>query len=208
MRTAPVLRGGPVLTGVWLVAGLFLFACGTICFLESRLGLPPWDVLHQGIAKHTPLSFGVANECVAVVVLAIAWSLGAKPGVGTIANAVLIGGFVALLQPTRVAHALADVPLAARIGVMAAGLVLTGIGSAFYIGAGVGAGPRDSLMLVGARRTRLRVGLVRAVLESSALVGGFVLGGKVGVGTVVFAALIGPAVESAFYVVSRSRLAV
>jgi len=195
-----------VLTGVWLVAGLFLFACGTICFLESRLGLPPWDVLHQGIAKHTPLSFGVANECVAVVVLALAWWLGARPGIGTVANAVLIGGFVALLQPTHVAHALGHVPLAARIAVMAAGLLLTGIGSAFYIGAGVGAGPRDSLLLVGSRRTSLRVGVVRAVLESSALVAGFALGGKVGVGTVVFAALIGPAVEAAFYLVSRSLL--
>lgn len=207
MRTAPVLRGGPVLTGVWLVAGLFLFSCGTICFLESRLGLPPWDVLHQGIAKHTPLSFGLANECVAVLVLALAWLLGAQLGVGTVANAVLIGGFVALLQPTRFAHALGDVPLGARVAVMAAGLVLTGIGSAFYIGAGVGAGPRDSLMLVGARRSGLRVGAVRAAIESTVLVAGFALGGKVGVGTVVFAALIGPGVETAFYLVSRSRLA-
>jgi len=206
VRTAPVLRGGPVLTGVWLVGGLFLFACGVICFLESRLGLPPWDVLHQGIAKHTPLSFGVANECVAVVVLALAWSLGATPGIATVANAVLIGGFVALLQPTHAAHALGDVPLGARVAVMAAGLALTGIGSAFYIGAGVGAGPRDSLMLVGARRTGLRVGAVRAGIESAALVAGFALGGKVGVGTIVFAALIGPAVETAFYLVSRSRL--
>jgi uncharacterized membrane protein YczE len=206
VRTAPVLRGGPVLTGVWLVAGLFLFACGTICFLESRLGLPPWDVLHQGIAKHTPLSFGVANECVAVVVLALAWSLGAKPGIGTVANAVLIGGFVALIQPTHAAHVLGDGPLASRVAVMAAGLALTGVGSAFYIGAGVGAGPRDSLMLVGSRRTGLRVGAVRAAIESTALVAGFALGGKIGVGTIVFAALIGPAVETAFYLVSRSRL--
>ena len=80
MRTAPVLRGGPVLTGVWLVAGLFLFACGIVCFLESRLGLPPWDVLHQGIAKHTPLSFGVANEVVGVIVLFVAWGSDRDPG--------------------------------------------------------------------------------------------------------------------------------
>ncbi len=206
MRTAPVLRGGPLLTGVWLVGGLFLFACGTICFLESRLGLPPWDVLHQGIAKHTPLSFGVANEAVAVVVLALAWSLGSRPGIGTVANAVCIGGFVALLQPLHVAHELGHAPLAGRAGVMLAGLALTGIGSAFYIGAGVGAGPRDSLMLVGSKRTGLRVGAMRALIESTALVIGFALGGKVGLGTVVFAALIGPAVETAFFLVARSRL--
>ncbi len=207
MRTAPVLRGGPLLTGVWLVGGLFLFACGIICFLESRLGLPPWDVLHQGIARHTPLSFGLANEAVAVAVLALAWSLGAPPGLGTVANAVCIGGFVALLQPLHVVHQLGHVPLAGRAGVMLAGLALTGVGSAFYIGAGVGAGPRDSLMLVGARRTGLRVGAMRAAIESTALVVGFALGGKVGVGTLVFAALIGPVVEMGFFVVSRSRLA-
>ena len=67
MRAAPALRGGLVARSAWLVAGLFLCACGIVAFLASRLGLPPWDVLHQGIAKHTPLSFGLANEVVAIV---------------------------------------------------------------------------------------------------------------------------------------------
>lgn len=207
MRTAPVLRGGPLLTAVWLVAGLFLFACGIVCFLQSRLGLPPWDVLHQGIAKHTPLSFGVANEVVGVFVLCIAWLLGSAPGIGTVANAVLIGAFVVVLQPLHVVHALGDASLAGRAGVLAAGLVLFGVGSALYIGAGVGAGPRDSLMLVGSKRSGLRVGVVRAVIESTVLLIGFALGGKVGVGTVLFALLIGPCVEGAFALASRSRLA-
>jgi uncharacterized membrane protein YczE len=207
VRTAPVLRGGPVLTGVWLVVGLFLFACGIVCFLESRLGLPPWDVLHQGIAKHTPLSFGVANEVVGVVILCVAWSLGSPPGIGTVANAVLIGAFVVVLQPLHVVHALGDTSLAGRIAVLAAGLALFGIGSALYIGAGVGAGPRDSLMLVGSKRTGFRVGVVRALIESTVLLVGFALGGQIGVGTVVFALLIGPCVEGAFFIVSRSRLA-
>jgi uncharacterized membrane protein YczE len=207
VRTAPVLRGGPLLTAVWLVVGLFLFACGIVCFLESRLGLPPWDVLHQGIAKHTPLSFGAANEVVGVIVLGIAWMLGSPPGIGTVANAVLIGAFVVVLQPLHVVHALGDGPLAERIGVLAAGLVLFGVGSALYIGAGVGAGPRDSLMLVGSKRTGLRVGAVRAAIESTVLLVGFALGGKIGVGTVLFALLIGPAVEGSFALASRSPLA-
>ena len=207
MRTAPVLRGGPLLTAVWLVVGLFLFACGIVCFLESRLGLPPWDVLHQGIAKHTPLSFGAANEVVGVIVLGIAWMLGSPPGIGTVANAVLIGAFVVVLQPLHVVHALGDGPLAERIGVLVAGLVFFGVGSALYIGAGVGAGPRDSLMLVGSKRTGLRVGAVRAAIESTVLLVGFALGGKIGVGTVVFALLIGPAVEGSFALASRSPLA-
>lgn len=196
-----------MLTALWLVAGLFLFACGIVCFLESRLGLPPWDVLHQGIAKHTPLTFGVANEVVGVIVLCVAWLLGSRPGIGTVANAVLIGAFVVVLQPLHVARALGDASLAARIGVLAVGLLLFGVGSALYIGAGVGAGPRDSLMLVGSKRTGLRVGAVRAVIESTVLLVGFALGGKIGVGTVLFALLIGPSVEGAFALASRSRLA-
>lgn len=206
MRAAPALRGGLVARLAWLVAGLFLFSCGIVFFLASRLGLPPWDVLHQGIAKHTPLSFGVANEVVGVIVLALAWSLGSRIGIGTVANAILIGFFVVLLQPLVASDALTGVALPGRIALLAAGLVLFGVGSAFYIGASLGAGPRDSLMLVGAQRTGLRLGWVRALIESTVLLAGFALGGHVGVGTVVFAALIGPAVETSFWLFSRTAL--
>jgi uncharacterized membrane protein YczE len=206
VRTAPVLRGGLGVRFVWLVAGLFLCALGILCFLESRLGLPPWDVLHQGIANHSPLSFGVANEAVAVVVLFGAWALGARVGLGTVANAALIGLFIALVQPLHFVHHLSTWPLPARAAMLAVGLVFFGMGSAFYIGASLGAGPRDSLMLVGSLRTGARIGVVRAVLEASVLVLGVLLGGTVGVGTVAFALLIGPAVEGSFWLVSRTRL--
>ncbi len=206
MRTAPVLRGGLAVRLAWLVAGLFLGGAGIICFLESRLGLPPWDVLHQGIAKRTPLSFGIANEVVAIIVLVLAWVLGARIGFGTVANAALIGIFVAVLQPLHTVQQLSDWPLVPRAALLVAGLLLFGVGSAFYIGASLGAGPRDSLMLVGALRTRWRIGVVRAMIEMSVLVAGFLLGGTVGLGTLVFAALIGPAVEASFWLVSRTRL--
>ena len=114
MHAAPRLRGGWVARAVWLVTGLFLCALGILAFLESKLGLPPWEVLHQGIAKHTPLSFGLANETVAVVVLFVAWRLGSRPGPGTVANAALIGLFVALVQPVGFVQHLAAWPLAAR----------------------------------------------------------------------------------------------
>jgi len=207
MRAAPALRGGLVARLAWLIAGLFLFSCGIVFFLASRLGLPPWDVLHQGLAKHTPLSFGVANEVVGLIVLVLAWALGARIGIGTAANAILIGLFVVLLQPLVTTDALVGVDLAGRIALLAAGLVLFGVGSALYIGAALGAGPRDSLMLVGAHRTGFRLGWVRALIESTVLLAGFALGGHVGVGTVVFAALIGPAVETSFWLFSRTALA-
>jgi uncharacterized protein len=206
VHAAPRLRGGRAARSVWLVTGLFLCALGIIAFLESKLGLPPWDVLHQGIARHTPLSFGVANELVALVVLALAWSLGSRPGPGTVANAVLIGAFVALVQPLHTVQQLSQWSTPARAVLLAAGLVAFGVGSALYIGAAMGAGPRDSLMLVGAHRARVRIGLSRTVIEGSVLVIGFLLGGRVGVGTLVFAALIGPAVEGSFWLVSRSPL--
>ena len=206
MRSAPVLRGGMAVRLGFLVAGLFLFACGIVCFLESRLGLAPWDVLHQGIARHTPLSFGVANEVVGVFVLGLAWLLGARIGIGTVANAVLIGLFVVVLQDSHTVHALSTQPLYARALTLGCGLALFGIGTALYIGANLGAGPRDSLMLVGAHRTGFRIGVVRAAIELAVLLVGFGLGGHVGIGTLLFATLIGPAVEAAFWMLSHTAL--
>lgn len=206
MHAAPRLRGGWVVRSIWLVTGLFLCALGILAFLESKLGLPPWDVLHQGIARRTPLSFGIANEVVALVVLLLAWLLGSRPGPGTVANAALIGLFVALVQPTHLVRELGTWPLGGRALLLAVGLALFGAGSALYIGAALGAGPRDSLMLVGARRARVRIGISRATIEGSVLVVGFALGGTVGVGTLLFAAAIGPAVETSFWLVARSPL--
>ena len=206
MKSAPVLRGGLVARAVWLVTGLFLCAIGILCFLEARLGLPPWDVLHQGIARKTPLSFGAANEVVGVIVLVVAWSLGARIWIGTVANAVLIGLFIILLQPLHAVQSLSDWPLAPRLALLAFGLVCFGVGTAFYIGPNLGAGPRDSLMLVGSKRTGIRIGLMRAMLEISVLAVGVLLGGTVGLGTVAFAALIGPSVEASFWLVTRFHL--
>ncbi len=207
VRTPPSIRGGVSARTACLFFGLFLCACGIVAFLESSLGLPPWDVLHQGLAEHTPLSFGAANIAVGLVVLALAAALGARIGFGTVANATAIGAFVILLGHVAWVDALSETGLAARIGLLVAGVACFGVGSAFYIGAAMGAGPRDSLMLVGSSRSGVRVGAVRATIEAGALLAGFLLGGTVGIGTVAFAALIGPTVEAAFWLLGRSRLA-
>ncbi len=206
-RTHPRVRGGYVARYTSLVFGLFLFALAIVLILESKLGLSPWDVLNQGIARHSPLSFGVANIAVGLVVLCLAWALGAPPGIGTVANAVLVGTFIQLLTSIEVVTDLASQPLAARIALLVGGIVLTGPASAFYIGADLGAGPRDSLMLAGAVRTGRRIRLVRAALELLALSIGIALGGTFGVGTIAFALLIGPVVDASFRLLARSPLA-
>jgi uncharacterized membrane protein YczE len=120
---------------------------------------------------------------------------------------VLIGLFVVFVVPLSVVQDLAGWPLAARIVLLVVALGLFGVGTALYIGAALGAGPRDSLMLVGSLRAGVRIGIARALLEGTALVAGFVLGGTVGVGTLVFALLIGPSVEASFWLVTRVGLA-
>jgi uncharacterized membrane protein YczE len=204
MHVPPRVRGGPAGRLIALFVGLFLFAVGIVCQLESGLGLSPWDVLHQGIAEHTPLSFGAANVVVGVVVLAIAWALGAKIGFATLANSVFVGAFVQALTAIGAVDGLAGDPLGVRITLLVIAMPMYGIASALYLGAWMGAGPRDSLMVVVGSRTHARLGVIRAGIELLALAAGFALGGTVGIGTVVFALTIGPALEGGFWLLRRS----
>jgi hypothetical protein len=171
-----------------LLLGLALYGVSLAFLLRAGLGLAPWDVLHQGLAERTGVSIGVVLIVVSFVVL-LAWiPLWQRPGFGTVANALLIGVFVDLsLSVLDDAHGW---PL--RIGLMVSGVLLNGLATALYIGASLGAGPRDGLMTGLVRRTGRSVRLVRTVLELSVLVVGFLLGGTVGVGTVVYALAIGP----------------
>jgi uncharacterized membrane protein YczE len=206
MRAPPSLRGGFGARLYWLVLGLFLCSCGIVCFLESELGLPPWDVLHQGLAEQLNVSFGVANLLVSVLVLGAVWLLGARIGLATFLNALLIGTFVIALTALEPISALSEENLGIRISLIPIALLCFGVGSAFYIAASMGAGPRDSLMLITARRLGVRIGVARTGIEVAALLLGFALGGTVGVGTAVFALGIGPTVELSFWVLARTPL--
>lgn len=172
-----------------LYVGLALYGFSMALMLESTLGLDPWDVFHQGLAKLTGLSFGTVVILVGAVVLLLWIPLRQRPGIGTVSNVVVIGLVVDAAQavlPTPSA-------LAARIGFLVAGILLNGAATGLYLGARLGAGPRDGLMTgYVARRPGRSVRLVRTVIEVSVLAVGLLLGGTVGFGTVAYALAIGP----------------
>lgn len=171
---------------------------GIVLLLESKLGLSPWDVLNQGISRHTPLSFGTSNIAVSVIVITVSWRLGARIGIGTIANGVLIGAFIDVLLRFGWVTSLSDTAFALRVVFVPVAIALIATGTALYVAPNLGAGPRDSLMLSLTLRSGWRLGLVRGLIEGGALIAGVILGGTVGVATVLFVLLIGPAIELAF----------
>ena len=174
-----------------LYLGLLLYGLSAALLVRARLGLDPWDVLHQGLARHLHLAIGTVVVLVAAVVMLLWIPLRQRPGLGTVSNAVLIGlsmNMALQLLPT-------GGPLTARIVEMIGGVALCGIATGMYIAAGFGPGPRDGLMTGLARRTGRSVRLVRTCLELTVLLTGWLLGGTVGVGTVLFAVGIGPLVQ-------------
>ncbi|HLA92783.1 MAG TPA: hypothetical protein VJO36_04515 [Actinomycetota bacterium] len=207
MKTAPRLRFGPAVRIPSLFVGLVVIAIGIVALLESGLGLSPWDVLHQGIARHTPLTIGTASVVVGLVVLVAAWALGQPPGWGTVANAVVIGLAVDALLAVDAIAELDLEALPVRIALVLVGVALFGIGTALYVGGGLGAGPRDSMMLMLSRRSGVRIAIVRFSMEAVVVAIGFALGGTVGIGTLVFVVLIGPSVEGSFWLLTRLGLA-
>ena len=170
--------------------GLVSFGAGEGLVVASGLGNSPWTVLAEGLALHTPLGVGSATIAISGLVL-LAWiPLRQRPGLGTIANAIVVGWVLGL-----VLLAIGDLSGAAlRWTGLLGGIALVGLGSGFYLGAALGPGPRDGLMTGLHRRTGHPVAGVRAAIELSAVAAGAALGGTVGIGTLIFAVLIGPAV--------------
>jgi uncharacterized membrane protein YczE len=173
-----------------LFGGLVLFGVGIALMVRADLGLAPWDVLHQGVASRTGLAIGTVTILTGVVVLALWLPLRERMGIGTVANALVIG----LVVNATLAVVEAPDPLWARVAFLVVGIFLFGPGSGLYIGAGLGPGPRDGLMTGLARRGR-SVRVVRTGIELTALAVGAALGGTVGIGTVLFALTVGPNVH-------------
>lgn len=177
---------------VRLLVGLWLFGGGEGLITNAELGNSPWTVLAEGVALNSPLSIGAATVIISFLVL-LAWiPLRQRVGLGTLANAVIVG--VAL--DVTLAWVPESSHVVVRGGEVLAGIGCVGIGSGLYINAALGPGPRDGLMTGLNRVTGRPLALVRMAIELSALTGGFTLGGTVGVGTVAFALLVGPAVST------------
>lgn len=176
---------------VQLTVGLWLYGASMAMVIRGALGLDPWDVFHAGVMTHVGLSFGTVVIAVGALVLLLWIPLRQMPGLGTVANVVLIG------VATDVTLAMLTAPdaLLPRAALLVGGVVLNGLAGALYIGAQLGPGPRDGLMTGLARRTGRSIRLVRTSLEVTVLVAGFLLGGQVGLGTVLYAVAIGPLVQ-------------
>ena len=191
-RRMPTLRGRRLPRRlVQLYAGLALYGASMALIIRSTLGNMPWDVLHQGLAGRMGWTIGAVSILVGVLVL-LAWiPLRQRPGLGTVSNVVVIG--------VAVDAALAVVPapehLALRVGLLVGGVLLNAVATAAYIGVHLGPGPRDGLMTGLVRRTGGSVRLVRTSIEVAVVITGWLLGGTLGLGTVVYALAIGPLVQ-------------
>ncbi|SNX56964.1 uncharacterized membrane protein YczE [Streptomyces sp. TLI_55] len=173
---------------IQLYVGLVLYGASSALLVEAGLGLEPWNVLHQGLAELTGLTIGVVSIIVGAAVLLLWIPLRQRPGLGTISNVFVIGiAMDGTLAAVPEVHA-----LAVRIPLLVAGIVVNGAATGLYIAARFGPGPRDGLMTGLHRRTGRSIRLMRTAVEIAVVATGFLLGGTIGVGTVLYAVSIGP----------------
>jgi uncharacterized membrane protein YczE len=191
LRPVPVTTS-PVRRLPQLLAGLTLYGVSMGLQIRSALGLDPWDVLHQALSNRTGLTFGTITAIVGALVLLCWIPLRQRPGVGTVGNIVVI----AIAVDATLALVTQPSSLVARITLLVAGVVLNGLASATYIGVRLGPGPRDGLMTGLTARTGLSIRLVRTGIELTVVATGWLLGGTVGVGTILYALAIGPLTQA------------
>jgi uncharacterized membrane protein YczE len=177
-----------------LALGLTAYGVSMVMMLQSRLGLMPWDVLHQGLALQGGWQMGRVTVAVSFAVLLLWIPLRQKPGFGTLCNAMVIG-LVFDAVNGLIGDRLLDAALVPRAALLLGGIVLNGAATAAYLGAHLGPGPRDGLMTGLVRRTGRSVRLVRTLIEGSVLVTGWLLGGTLGIGTVAYMLAIGPLIQ-------------
>ena len=188
----------PVRTIV-LFFGLFIFGLGDSLLIQSEIGNAPWSVLAQGVANRLEITMGWSTFAISTLVLLLWIPLKEKPGFGTLSNIAVI----AMAIQVGVTYFPIQSTYAAGIIYCLLGIAMVGLGSALYITCGLGPGPRDGLMTALHHKSGVRIGRVRMGIEGTVLLGGWLLGGTVGIGTLLFATLIGQSIAISLGVVSR-----
>ncbi len=186
-------------TFLFLCFGLTLFGLGEGLLLVSLTGASPWSVLAQGISLHVNLSIGVITFFVSSFVLFLWFFLDQKPGIGTIMNIIII----AIMIDISIFYIGVPENYISKIIMAVIAVLIVGLGSGFYLIANLGPGPRDGLMVGLQKKTKLPIALVRAFLEITVVSIGWYLGGTVGIGTLLFAFGVGPAVALGLYIVNK-----
>ncbi len=181
------------------IVGLVAFGLGIALMAQAGIGLGPWEAFHEGISRHTGISLGTVSILLGIPILLLWWPLGERPGIGTVINVVLIG------SATNVGQAVIPVQTVpiAQLAMMLAGVGVIGAGSGLYLAADLGPGPRDGLMTGIHKRFGWSIRRARTAIELTVLGAAFLLGGTIGLGTVVFAFGIGPVVQVMLRVFDR-----
>ena len=179
-----------------LFLGLILYALGIVMTINANLGLAPWDVFHQGISRNIGITMGQASICVGIVLVITDSLFGERIGWGTLSNMIFIGLFLDILMLNNLVPIFQSV--VPSFIMMLLGMFIIGIASYFYISAGLGSGPRDGIMVALTKKTTKSVRFIRNCMELSVLAAGYLLGGSVGIGTVIIAVSTGYFVQFAF----------
>jgi len=179
-----------------MLIGLVFYALGIVVTMQANVGYAPWEVFHAGLSGTIALSIGLISIIVGVVIVIIVTAMGEKLGLGTISNMLLIGIFVDIILIIDIIPQMESFIYGSMMLIV--GLFTISIGSYFYIGSGFGAGPRDNLMVVLARKTKIPVGVCRSLIELTVTISGWFLGGMVGAGTVITVIGIGFCVQTTF----------
>ena len=179
-----------------LLFGFFLYGLGIALTMRANLGLDPWGVFHQGLSKQTGITMGVAIQIVGAVIMVFDLLLNERIGWGTLGNVYFIGLFLDIIQRLDTLPAVENIPL--RFLMMIGGMIMISLATFLYLGARLGSGPRDGLMVALTKRLKLPVGVIRSAIELTALVIGYLMGGQVGWGTLVMSLAIGVFIQTTF----------
>lgn len=179
-----------------LFVGVFLYAAGIVMTINAQVGLAPWDVFHQGVSNIIGITMGQASIAIGAIIVVVDSLLGERLGWGSLCNMVFVGIFLDLLMLNHIIPVFKGI--IPRLVMMTAGMFVIGVASYLYIGVGLGAGPRDGLMVALTKKTGKSVRLVRGTIETGAVIFGYMMGGFVGIGTLIMALTTGVFVQLAF----------